>query len=188
VVALAERGAVAVVGAIQSWDDGRTILDGDELLHFAVLTIKVTDQFKGEAPGGEVKVEFRRGGVIVDETGAEVPLERGARYDIRSVADLEKAAPVGTRVILIGAPIPTPEEIATEPGQRVVGLGSLAGKEEFAVRPLSQGFLLQDADGSYVSGVAEQEFVEADGWSTAARAGSSGFDVLVEQLADTYSR
>lgn len=181
VVAVAERAHVAVAGKILSWHDGRTIRDGDELLHYAVAIVTVTADFEKHLAGDQLGVEIPCGGTIVDDNGEAIDLEDGARYALRSVVELEQAAPVGTDLIVLAEPAPTAAEIAAEPDRHEARVGA-AVELATTAWPLPQGLVLADADGSVVNSLTDDEYIDTAGWHRAASS-PDGFVSLIDELA-----
>ncbi len=183
VAGAARNAEVAAVGTVASWSEGRLVRDGDELIKHAILEMKVTSTFASSNPVDTIFIEIQRGGTLVDDHGREVQLSDGSRYNERSVSDLRTAAPVGTRLILLGLAAPSEDKISGEVVRR-----SKAAKAGAAIfSPIPQGLLFEDAEGRYVSGVADQADVEIEQWPAAAENSSADlFQQLVDQLSEEF--
>jgi len=181
VVEAAQAARTVVAGTVVSWTEGRAVRDGDDQRLSAVLEVLIDQAFATEEPVETIFVEVQRRGVLVDEAGNVLELDEGASYDERSVSDLENAVPIGTRVLVLAVDAPSDEEIAaTGGGQQVVTSWSAPRDGAELVSPLPQGLLFEDADGTYVSGVADQADVEHGQWPAAQQARGTG--ALFEQL------
>ncbi|MDT0202877.1 hypothetical protein [Nocardioides sp. AE5] len=190
VVGAAEPATVVVIGRVKSWAEGRIIHDGDSALKSAVLEVEVETSLVPRTVESAF-VEIDRGGTLIDEEGNEVELHDGATYVQRSVEELRQAVPVGTRVVVLGVAAPTDEEIASTGGQQVIEAWVPPHGDDQLVSPVQQGLLFEDADGSYVSGVADQEDVEFGDWPAAGERGDAGgsdgyFDQLVDELTAAF--
>lgn len=105
---LREDSKVRVVGEVVSVTDGpvRVVPDGDQVYRFlhSVITVRVTEGLGANAtqkPGTLVEVAQRRGTEITDPQGQpafEHPVPP------TSLAEHQRAIPVGTRVVLYGNP------------------------------------------------------------------------------------
>lgn len=185
---VANRAEDAVLGTVVSWEDGRAIQEGDDLSRSAVLGIQVEETFLPGSATKTVFVEVPRGGVLVDKEGKHLKLEAGAKYSERSISDLEKAAPIGTRVLALTIRAPSDDEAAPESGQKIVKGWTPPFKGAELMSPLPQGLLFEDSDGTYVSGVADQADVEFGDWTASkgskTMTAASPFDGLISQLED----
>ena len=90
----------------------------------------------GQAPPASVFVEMWRGTVVVDAEGVEVPLEKGS-YVVKSVQEMEAAAPVGTRVIVAGMKISSTVEF-DEYDCKVVSHWQPLANTEWLLAPVPQ--------------------------------------------------
>ncbi|CAN7441429.1 hypothetical protein LJR045_002892 [Microbacterium sp. LjRoot45] len=166
----------AVTGRITSWAEGRQIQCGDMLDKRAVGEVATDTILAGTGKPVSVFVEVRRGAVVVDADGVEVPLEKGTSYIDPSLQELEAAAPVGTRVI-VAAVNATPASEYEKDSCKVVNQGATSAEQ--LLGPVPQGFILEDGDGNHVSGVADQHDVEWGDWPR----GENTFQQILDQLA-----
>jgi hypothetical protein len=190
VVEVAQDAQAVIVGTVASWADGRVVRDGDDRRTSAAMEVVVAQSFTARGAAQTVFVEVQRGGVLVDDAGAAIELDDGASYDERSLADLERAVPVGTRVLVLAVEAPSDAEIAaTGGGGKVSTSWSPPRAGAALLSPLPQGLLFEDADGTYVSGVADQSDVEHGQWPAAQprTLGEGGpFEQLLAQLSTEF--
>lgn len=181
----AEQATIVVAGTVTSWSDGRLVRDGDELLKHAVLEVQILDGFAAAAAADTVFLEVSRGGTLVDDTGAELKLEPGARYVQRSIDELQQAAPVGARVLVLGIPAPSDDQIDGNGDNHVLRSWKSPIASATLWAPIPQGLLFENSDGGYVSAVADQHDVEHGQWP-AAKAANHTFETLLDELETTF--
>lgn len=145
-----------VSGTVEGWEPGREVQQDDELAKFAVLEIKVEAATGDHKVGESAFVEVSLGSTLFDESGAEIiPLE-GTKCTRTTVAELQDAVPAGARVLVLAE--------AAEGGDSLLA-------------PVPQGLLLEEADGGFGSGVADQADVEFGDWP-------DKFEKLLSELRD----
>lgn len=166
----------AVTGRITSWAEGRQIQCGDMLEKRAVVEVATDTILAGTGSPVSVFVEVRRGAVVVDADGVEVPLEKGTSYIDPFLQEMEAAAPVGTRVIVAAVAAASASEYEKY-SCKVVDQGATSAEQ--LLGPVPQGFILEDGDGNHVSGVADQHDVEWGDWPR----GENTFQQILDQLA-----
>ncbi|MCX6395696.1 MAG: hypothetical protein NTV23_04370 [Propionibacteriales bacterium] len=176
-----------VSGEVVSWTDGAVMLDYDERLYTAVLKIKVRTAWKGSAQvkDGFIYVTRPRGGELVNPDGT--PFRNpGAKSAVTSLAELRTAVPVGTRVLFVGDAGDGVFQYEQPPQIRT--LVPHAGYPDGAklLRPHAFGLLLEQNDGTVVSGSIEEG--PWDALNAAARRSSvEPFTELTTQLRKHYS-
>ncbi|MCX6396843.1 MAG: hypothetical protein NTV23_10190 [Propionibacteriales bacterium] len=152
--ALATDSAVVLTGSIAGWLPAESVVDHDERLEYAIVKVKVTHTVKGatSVQDGFAYLRLPRGGAVIDEEGRAV-VNSGARSTVTGVADLETAAPIGTRLVVLGNPAgPLTSGDRTESVLNP-GAGRPAGVP--VVTPAPQGLLFETANGDVASGVAD---------------------------------
>ncbi|MGJ9411096.1 hypothetical protein ACHAAC_00145 [Aeromicrobium sp. CF4.19] len=192
---VAQNVDLVVSGTVTSWSDGRATREDDLLSRTAILEIAVNEAQGEGSPGPgnaegdpeprSIFVEVARGDALVDENGDDLPDPDGYSTQL-SVDDLAEAAPVGARVLFMGDPALTDQEIAERWGGVVTQPWQPPVEEAELNRPLLQGLLFEDADGSYVSALAEQTDVQGRGWpdreESGARASENEYEQLLAEL------
>lgn len=186
VVAAARSATLVIEGVVEGWADGRATVesdgDGYEAFEYtAVLTVRLTGVHR-KSPhrvGDLVAVEVRRGGEV--RVKGRVP--DGTSPVLATIDDLGRAAPAGSPVILLARRAPTAGALSEATGGLTVrndGLGVPPGRP--LLRPTVQGLIFRDADGSFVSGVADGE--REWGWLPAGIPWTEGFGFLSAQLKE----
>jgi len=176
IAAVARTAETVVAGEIASWADGRLAGSEDTLDKYAVLEVAVDQTFVADADPNLVFVEVSRGHAALDEDGNE--LENSVQASVR---ELEAAAPVGTRVIVLGQPAPSDEDLGDQPGNELLTGWEPPSDTAQLLSPVPQGLLFEDRNGRYVSGVADQHDVEFGDWP-ATKGRADGFEQLIAEL------
>jgi len=185
VAGVVSRNKVAFSGTVKGWRDGRTIESGPKSQYktqilSAVLVVAVDTSYGGTPVTGNAYVQVVRGMFHSDSSGN---IDR-SRYTYREVTDLEKAAPVGVRVTVIGVPAATDEALAQDGDVITPAPDVPADADVFQVDP--QGLLFEDADGSYVSGYAPDSDVIVGDWPGADGTDTPPtYDALLSALRST---
>lgn len=174
----AEWGAV---GEVVGWSTGRTLEDGDVRDYSAVLKVRVRHAIAGSEnfPDGHAYVEVRRGGeVLVDGKPFR---HKGAPAAFRTVGQLQKAVPTGTRVIVLGLAAPSDATMENESstGQIIDG-GDRPPAGTTLLSPYPQGLLFETNHGNFASGIADGE--DTWGWPSKGTDETERFAGLVEQV------
>lgn len=182
ITSASEVAEAGTVGEVVSWSEGRALSDGDEVDYSAVLKVRIVDALKPDGLSGEIMyVEVRRGGeVMVDGKPFR---HEGARAAYRTIEDLDKAVPAGTRVIVLGLIAPSDKTLETESVTGHVvhsGAGLPAGAA--LVSPYPQGLLFETASGGFASGYADGE--TEWGWLPDITPPDRGFATLVQQVTE----
>ncbi|WP_262848935.1 hypothetical protein [Mumia quercus] len=147
---------VVVAGRVASWAAGVDAYDDEDHQAFAILAVDVDDAIAGESAvhDGRVFVRVIRGYEVVEDKIPVKPADAPAT--VTSIADLEKAAPVGTRVAITGNVVdrlPHGDDPAWTQENADAGLPKGAA----VIQPSLQGLLLEDADGQLVSGIVDDD-------------------------------
>ena len=177
---VADAVSTVVQGTIAGWADGPMVVNYDERDYSAVLKIKVAHDFKSakRAGDGYVYVYFPRGGEVLDANG-EPFRNPGAESTVTSVDDLNKAAPVGTRVLFLGGgPIAVGEGLEDKQ-VRVENAGAGLPDGAPLLRAHAQGLLLDDG-GRLASAAGSGEPWD---WFPGADKASDQFARLVSRLS-----
>ncbi|MFI7538426.1 hypothetical protein [Streptosporangium sp. NPDC049376] len=136
--ALAAARPIVAAGVIDGWQQGPILDSGTGTLDYRiVLRMRVTDPLKGvkerkTIPNGIIFIELSQGAVLSDPA---VPPKQWKPY--KTVADFEKALPVGTNVLAFPRERPGQEQPVVDPGEPLP-----AGAELMLVPP--QGLILED--------------------------------------------
>lgn len=205
---LSGESDLTVSGTVKSWSDGRAFQEGSDLLSRTAVLEIVVDDSDGSVPtptaspspdaepspqtpapsastssatssARSIFVEVNRGDIPLQD-GREVDQPKGQKTQL-SVADLKAAAPIGARVVFMGGAA-TPD--ASIKGARVTQSWQPPVAGATLLTPKIQGLLFENADGSYVSAIAEQSDVEGHGWPAAQGEKPAGdeFEELVDEV------
>jgi len=193
----AEKLRVAVAGRVVRWAEGRSIIDAGDADRYAVLTVEVDEPAKVLNPSQEATlyVSVPRGAEALDEKGNPI-IHEGQHSTVRSMEELERAVPVGTRVIVLGLPTVSIEEQEYAPNVKVETPDAGLPAGGTLVDPYPQGLIFETASGGFVSGIAGDEDIAAwavnaatEAGNTANRSASPGsFDNLVDELGQSARR
>jgi len=183
--ALAEKMSTVVEGSIAGWADGASVVNYDERDYSAVLKIKVSRGFKGEvtkdADGGYVYVYFPRGGEVLAANG-EPFRNPDAPSTVRSIDELNRAAPAGTRVIFFGTDPISLGEGFDDKQVRIENPGAGLPDGAPLLRAHAQGLLLDD-NGQLASAVSDGE---PWGWLADSVKPDDQFSQILDRLARRF--
>ena len=188
----AERVRVAVAGRVVGWAEGRSIIDAGDADRHAVLTVEVDEPAKVLTPSQEttIYVSVPRGAEALDKEGNPI-IHEGQRSTVCSMEELERAVPVGTRVLVLGSPTVSVAEQEYAPHVKVETPDAGLPAGGTLVDPYPQGLIFETASGGFVSGRAEDEDVAPWAVNAATEAGNAAnrstsagsFDNLVDELS-----
>ncbi|YCK32841.1 hypothetical protein ACNF49_01670 [Actinomadura sp. ATCC 39365] len=165
---LAADRPVVAAGIIDGWQQGPILktYPGGPLDHRVVLRMRVTEALKGvkgrkTIPDGLVYIELSQGGVVSDPN---VPVEQWKPR--KSIADFEKALPVGTKMLAFPRERPVQELEVHDPGEPLPRDAKL-----MLVPP--QGLIFEDpqlvgqrSGGTALVGGKERLSVGGEAWSS----------------------
>lgn len=180
IVSAARAAEAGAVGEVVSWSNGRTLTDGDDVDYSAVLKIRVTDPVQPVGISDDfLYVEVRRGGeILVDGKPFR---HAGAPAAYRTIAELSRAVPTGTRVIVLGLIAPSDHTLETESVTgKVSNSGAGLPSGATLVSPFPQGLIFETAEGGFASGYADGE--SQWGWLSDDVPDSQRFAALVKKV------
>jgi len=184
--ALVQVSDLLVTGTVAGWQKGRTIGPSGMRLFNATLVVDVDGPktadgatANGAFPDGKAYVEVFLGTQSLDENGKPSEADDDPLLTRLRLDDVTAAAPAGARVILALVPARTTEQLAAQ-GEEILDAGDPLPDGAVLYMAQSQGFLLENADGSYDSGIADLSYFAAD-WPTPVT-DPHGFATLLAQL------
>lgn len=153
--AVRDKVDYAISGTVAAWHVGPFVTEGGAATDHAVIELAATKVVKSKSKDTEPRfVLVELGGYRVDKQGKVIEPKNGSRYTARTMTDVKKALPIGTRVLALGA--------KTE----MHGWKPVDGSALISTHP--QGLLLETADGSYDSGLVEPSDVMFGQWPRSA--------------------
>jgi hypothetical protein len=162
-----------------------------------VLTVEVDEAAKVLNPSQEttVHVSVPRGVEDLDETGNPI-IHEGKRGTVCSMEELERAVPVGTRVIVLGSPTVSVAEQEYAPHVTVESPDAGLPTGGTLVDPYPQGLIFETASGGFVSGAADDQDLAPWAANAATEAGNGAnkgnspgsFNNLVDELGRSLQR
>ncbi|NEN80298.1 hypothetical protein [Nocardioides zeae] len=178
---------VAVTGRVIGWTEGRSVYDVEHVERYATVAIEVETAAKVEDPSQRDVAYFDV------SLGSDTINAEGIAADNKPTPEeLERAIPLGTRMIAIGNTAPTPEEERYAPSIRIEGYE--AGRPAGA--PLAsltvQGSLVETKNGCTASIRAQDQDVsywtahaaELAGNEATAATSPGSFQNLVDELSN----
>lgn len=174
VAAVRDKVDDAISGTVTAWHAGPFVTGGGSATDYAVLELASTKVVKSKSKDLEPRfILVNLGMYNVNKQGKIIEPKNGSRYTARTMADVKKALPIGTRVLALGAKT------------KLRGWKPVDGSVLISTHP--QGLLLETADGSYDSGLVEPSDVMFGQWPrSASYSGSTGegsFEALLRDVS-----